>query len=396
MLDPIHGQINLDQLTLELIDTQRMQRLRRIKQLGLSYLVYPGANHTRFEHSLGVMHLAEKVVSNIESLDPNQKKEIKVAALLHDVGHGPLSHLTEEIVEEYTTKKHEDIKDILKEDEISKILEKYSLSLENIADHIKGKTSIGQILSSEVDVDRMDYLVRDAHYTGVNYGNIDFDGLINHLQFQGEKLVLGVGGLKAAESLLISRFWMNISVYSHHITRIAETMGKSAIECMIERNELDPLELRNMDDVDLIASMRKSTSYARELVKRLDERKLYKRALYLGFDITGEKVLKFRNKIKGVETKIAEIAGVDPLHVLMHIPDMPKISEMKALIKTDQGTYHLNEISHFVSILEKAHKDNWRMGIFCPVEDCKAVEKASREFFGIKNTRQYKLTELYK
>ena len=188
--DPIHGYIELDELTLSLIDTPPMQRLRRIRQLGLSNLVYPGANHSRFEHSLGVMHLATMLTRQIDSVSQQEKDELRVAALLHDIGHGPLSHVSESFIIQYTRQKHEDILHLLRKGEIAEILEKHDLSPTSIQKHIKGETDLGKILSSEIDVDRMDYLVRDSYYTGVAFGLVDHVRLIHEMHFYEDKLVV--------------------------------------------------------------------------------------------------------------------------------------------------------------------------------------------------------------
>jgi len=134
--DPIHDYIELDDLALALIETPQVQRLRRIRQLGFSNLVYPGANHTRFEHSLGVYHLAKHLVKQV---DEHQRNELLAAALLHDIAHGPFSHATEELISRYTRKSHEDMEDFLKKGEISDILKEYSLSPSSIAGHIRGE-----------------------------------------------------------------------------------------------------------------------------------------------------------------------------------------------------------------------------------------------------------------
>jgi HD superfamily phosphohydrolase len=166
--DPIHGYIELCEVALALIETPRMQRLRRIKQLGLTNFVYPGANHTRFEHSLGTYHLANSLMGGMgdEAGTDDEQTELRVSALLHDIGHGPLSHVTEKIIKLHTGKSHEDILPILRSD-FAEIFEKYSINISRVAKHIKGETGYGAALNSEIDVDRMDYLVRDAHYTGV-------------------------------------------------------------------------------------------------------------------------------------------------------------------------------------------------------------------------------------
>ncbi len=395
VLDPVHGYIELDDLVQDLLSTPQVQRLRRVKQLGFSNLVYPGANHTRFEHSLGAMHLASMLTRNLDSIEEEKKTEIKAAALLHDVGHGPFSHVTENVIYKYTRHRHDDVKEILGKGEIRDILGNHGISPRNLVKHIKGETSLGQVLSSEIDVDRMDYLVRDAHYTGVAFGVVDYNRLINQMSFYEDRLVVNYGGLKAAESLLVSRFWMNTSVYYHHVTRISEAMCSRAVEYMIENSELDPLRLRQMDDTDLIASMRNATGYAGELSRLLDARKLYKRALYVGLAEVGKYVLRHRDRIRRAENEIAELAGVDPEYVLVDIPKTPEMLEMRAMIKTDHKMIPLNEVSHFVSILQEADMDNWRMGVYSPKEHCKAVEKAARDYFDVKkSTKQFKLSDL--
>ncbi|WP_292387736.1 HD domain-containing protein [Methanosarcina sp. UBA5] len=395
VLDSVHGYIELDDLAQDLLSTPQMQRLRRVKQLGFSNLVYPGANHSRFEHSLGTMHLASTLSRSLDSIEEDRKTEIKAAALLHDVGHGPFSHVTENVIDKYTRCRHDDVKEILGKGEIIEVLSKYGLSPGNLVKHIKGETSLGQILSSEIDVDRMDYLVRDAHYTGVAFGVVDYNRLIKKMNFYEDRLVVDYGGLKAAESLLVSRFWMNTSVYYHHVTRISEAMCSRAVEYMIENNELDPFRLRYMDDIDLVASMRKAAGYAGELSRLLDARKLYKRALYVGLADVGKAVLRHRDRIRRVEKEIAEQAGVDPEYVLVDIPKTPEMLEMQAMIKTDHKMIPLNEASHFVSILQEAHMDNWRMGVYSPKEHCEVVGKAARDYFDVKKPiKQFKLSDL--
>lgn len=395
VLDPVHGYIELDDLAQDLLSTSQMQRLRRIRQLGFSNLVYPGANHSRFEHSLGTMHLTSTLTRGLDLIEEEKKTEIKAAALLHDIGHGPFSHVTENVIDKYTRRRHDDVKEILEKGEIREVLNKYGISPGNLVKHIKGETSLGQILSSEIDVDRMDYLVRDAHYTGVAFGVVDYNRLIKKMNFHEDRLVIDYGGLKAAESLLVSRFWMNTSVYYHHVTRISEAMCSRAVEYMIENNELDPFRLRHMDDIDLIASMRNATGYAGELSRLLDARKLYKRALYVGLADVGKAVLRHRDRIRRVELEIAELAGVSPEYVLVDIPKTPEMLEMQAMIKTDHKMIPLNEASHFVSILKEADMDNWRMGVYSPKNHCEAVGKAARDYFDVKKPlKQFKLSDL--
>ncbi|MFA4956093.1 MAG: HD domain-containing protein [Candidatus Methanoperedens sp.] len=389
--DPIHDYIELDELALALIETPQVQRLRRIRQLGFSNLVYPGANHTRFEHSLGVYHLAKHLVKQV---DEQQRNELLAAALLHDIGHGPFSHATEDLISHYTRKSHEDIEEFLRKGEISDILNDYSLSPSAIAAHIRGETDPGQIIHSEIDVDRMDYLVRDAHYTGVAFGLIDHVRLIHELKFNENRLVLNIGGLQAAESLLVSRFLMHPTVYFHHVSRIAESMCENAAQYMIEGG-LEPKILRRMDDNTFMMEMKKAGGYASEIAERLDNRRLFKRALYTGFDSINIDVIKLRKSKKRVENEIAERAGIDPGNVLVDIPEKPDIAEMKAQVMVNGKMISLDKASNLVASLEKAQLDNWRLGVFTPEESREKVGIIAREFFEVKkDIRQFKLTEI--
>jgi len=389
--DPIHDYIELDDLALALIETPQVQRLRRIRQLGFSNLVYPGANHTRFEHSLGVYHLAKHLVKQV---DEQQRNELLAAALLHDIGHGPFSHATEELILRYTRKSHEDIEEFLRKGEISDILKDYSLSSSSIAAHIGGETDPGQIIHSEIDVDRMDYLVRDAHYTGVAFGLIDHVRLIHELKFNENRLVLNIGGLQAAESLLVSRFLMHPTVYFHHVSRIAESMCENAAQYMIDGG-LDPKLFRRMDDSTFMMEMKKTGGYASEIAERLENRRLFKRALYTGFDSVNTDVIKLRKNKKRVENEIAETVGIDPGFVLVDIPEKPDITEMKAQVMVNGRMVSLEKASNLVASLEKAQLDNWRLGVFTPAGFREKVGIVAREFFEVKkDTRQFKLTEI--
>lgn len=391
--DPIHGYIELDELALCLLDTPQMQRLRRIRQLGMSHLVYPGANHTRFEHSLGTYHLTCRLLEHIEYHNP---MEIKAAAILHDVGHGPFSHVTEGILRQYTRHGHDEVNHILKNPEIAAILDNFSLKPSVIASHIKGETGIGCVLNSEIDMDRMDYLVRDAHYTGVTYGVIDLVRLIHSLKFHEGDFVIESGGLQAAESLLVSRFLMHPTVYYHHASRIAETMMQRACQHAITDGSISPVALQSMDDTQLESTLQNSTGYAAEMVQRLRNRKLFKRSLYAGPDsVNLDTIQRLSSNPERLEQELAEAAGVPEGFVLVDIPPLQEMQEMKAVILFNGRMVRLDEASPIVRNLEQAHRDNWRMGVYTLPQYKAQVSAAARDFFEVKkDTRQVNLTEM--
>ncbi|MEK7486593.1 MAG: HD domain-containing protein, partial [Planctomycetota bacterium] len=253
--DPIHGLIRFsstpkDQLLWALINTREFQRLRRIKQLGLSDLVYPGATHSRFAHSVGTLECARQILNalvfthQIKKLDPQQELATLCAALLHDIGHGPFSHTFETIEDEQTIQKsHEYWTSTIIENpttEVHRCLEQYRKGLSKevieliLAD--PGTDIYSCIISSQFDADRLDYLVRDRYMSGIDFGHFDVHWLLDSLtvkdiivETQGDiltkkGLVLSEKGYRAAEVYLMARFLLYTSVYLHKTTRSAEKM----------------------------------------------------------------------------------------------------------------------------------------------------------------------------
>lgn len=246
--DPVHNIIpfndtSCDRLLLDLINTKEFQRLRRIKQLGMSHFVFPGADHSRFAHSIGVMQTARRFLDRIEDVCSNcpnddQRTVVLVAALLHDVGHGPFSHAFEKI----TGDKHEQrTLDIIRDSstEIGERLATHNSELperltvffdedmeEDQRDDADIPAYLTQIVTSQLDADRFDYLLRDSHSTGTDYGRFDMSWLLQHLHVDDDKgrFYLSHKALYAAESYVFARYHMYRSVYFHKTTRAAEVM----------------------------------------------------------------------------------------------------------------------------------------------------------------------------
>mgnify|MGYP002761195355 FL=1 len=187
--DSVHDHIAIEGIAADLLDTPAVQRLRRLRQLGTVGLVYPSANHTRFEHSLGVYHLARAALDRL-GIAGRRRKRLEAAAILHDVGHTPFSHNIESVVARRTGRMHDEVDDLLGEGEIARILALHDVDPAAVTDLIAGDGEFGSLISGELDVDRMDYLVRDAHHTGVPYGTIDAERLLRELTFVDGELVL--------------------------------------------------------------------------------------------------------------------------------------------------------------------------------------------------------------
>ncbi|TRO47965.1 HD domain-containing protein, partial [Candidatus Bathyarchaeota archaeon] len=184
--DPIHGYIRITESEKKIIDSRPFQRLRRIKQLALSFLVYPAANHTRFEHSLGTMHLAGILGENLPvDFTDSSIAELRLASLLHDVGHGPLSHLFEPLLSKYVNKNHEEMTTwLIENSELNDKICEVGFEPKRISKLATGrlmdknKPYIDHIIRSSVDVDKMDFIIRDSYHTGAGYGYIDIFRLI--------------------------------------------------------------------------------------------------------------------------------------------------------------------------------------------------------------------------
>jgi HD superfamily phosphohydrolase len=224
--DPVYGFISIPtELVYDLIDHSYFQRLRYIKQLGMTHLVYPGALHTRFHHALGAMHLMSLAIETLcnkgVEITPEEKEGLTIAILLHDIGHGPFSHALEHtIVEEIS---HEDISILL----MNKLNEEFDGKLSLAISIFKGdyhKKFLHQLVSSQLDMDRMDYLNRDSYFTGVSEGVISSDRIIKMLNVKDDSVTVEEKGIYSIEKFLIARRLMYWQVYLHKTVIAAEQL----------------------------------------------------------------------------------------------------------------------------------------------------------------------------
>ncbi len=375
--DPIYGDIALNDCEINIIDTPEFQRLRNIKQTGLTCMAYPSANHTRFEHSIGTLHVAGEISKN---LDNNIDVElIRIAALLHDMGHPPFSH-TLEICgynHEYFTRK-----------KIKKMnFETYSSS--EILDVLLSKGFEGALLSGDVDADRMDYLLRDSYHTGVAYGLIDYSRLIRCMVLSEDskpKLAILKKGLIAVESLLVARYQMYPTVYMHPTSRISEAMLKNATIYGLKEKLFKLNDLSTMDDIDLISILRNSDGEANRLINMLDKRHLFKNILTFRYDdLTPEErwlLINLNEKeIKNLEYILSEKLGTT---VFLDIADPPKVNEHNIIILSNDKKYRLDEISPLAKSLKLAYMQSWDVRLYIPPEKFNELKNLNND--GINNT----------
>ncbi len=391
--DPVHGYVEVEEFALALLDSPPLQRLRYIRQLGFSYLVYPGANHTRFEHSLGTMFLAD-VAARRFGLSDTDRTLVVAAGLLHDIGHGPLSHASEPLMEQFLHITHDDIGPIVSQG-IGALLEEHGIDPIELCLLVKGNHRLSGIIHGDLDVDRMDYLLRDAYYTGAPYGTVDAQRLIRHLiQTPDGGTVLDENGVNAAESLLISRTLMRPSVYFHHVSRIGESMFQLAVlEHTGGGNEEMIRNLMAMDDPGSMHDLRNSDSpVARELAERLYGRRLYKRALFASIDQVSTPSFHGGVPIRACRDyaeRIADIAGLQPHEVLVDIPAVPRELSLGVRVKNQHAVVSFEEFSPRIRTLNANRREQWRLGVYTLPEHRDVVAEAGCAVLHVrKPTRQ--------
>ena len=363
--DPLHGTIQLSDLEGRLLDSQPMQRLRGIRQLAMAYLVYPGANHTRFEHSIGTLFLADKICREL-SLPKEKTGKVRAAALLHDVGHTAFSHEAEAVLM-HKLGTHEQIgKRMVMQGELGDILSGpfSKKEIANLCDH-----PLGEIITSDIGADRMDYLLRDSHYTGVAYGVIDAERICSSLEMKHGGLLLCERGLSAAENLLVARFTMFSTVYLHKTVRIASRMLQQAITLAISDGTLQPCFAIGMSDAKMLEALGSSPA-AGEYASRLKGRRLYKKA----YGIPLARLAGHQAEIEG------ELSEKCDCSVLL---DIPRLSA-ETSIKMEKGgkISPLSRQSELVSSLQRMQKSRLEALVICGERHVKKVSEAAKRLLG--------------
>ena len=375
--DSVYGDISLDKFEERIMDMPQFQRLRRIKQLGLISLIYPGATHTRFEHCVGTMNLGSKLATELD-LTNDDIELIRASALLHDIGHGPFSHVSEGVL----SFPHEELtKYVVTKTSMRDLLEE-KFDVNTIVDIVNGKGYLGPIVSGELDVDRMDYLLRDSHNTGVAYGVIDYERIISNLELD-DGLILDMKGVQAAEGALVSRYFMYPSVYQHHTTRIVNSMFRRALTKVINDGIINENDIYKYDDADIISIFRNcENKYANDIMSRLDTRQLLKRVKTIRLDNFKfpEKMYKIEKKaLRKAEEEISQDYDIDKDYVFINIAEYPRFDEMKTQVNVDGKLYPLTEISNIISALSKARFNIPDISVYVPKEETSKFNKFKLE-----------------
>ncbi len=423
--DSVHGSVRLDGIFLDILERPEMQRLHGVHQLGLAHLVFPGANHTRLEHSLGTYHIAGLMANSLE-LQKEERDQLLAAALLHDVGHPPFSHTLEEVILARTGMDHVDLSkkiilgmvQLLDERDrkvvgdlspIADLLEKASIDPGRVCDliattrhldditqetlpvesgqaHFGGKSYLRQMISGPVDADQMDYLLRDAYYTGVAHGTIDLDRLMQTIALYHGDLMVTKGGVVAVEGLLVARALMYTSVYFHKTVRIAEMMLCKAVE-LAPKRVLDDIQIDT--DCTLTDKLLSAGGASAKIMTMLRYRHLYKKAIMIPVaGLSDEQIqqlvgLSDYGKRKAKEQEIAEKAGISQAEVILDIPEKALLISEPRIGKTDVGILDgdrvkpLSRYSPLAKALQSRGVHDWAVMVSTPAEHRQTVEKAA-------------------
>ena len=347
--DPLWDNIRLEPETLAVVDTPAVQRLRYVRQLGHAFLVYPGATHSRFEHALGAYHLARRALSQLEAagdlrLDPADRVRLKLAALLHDIGHYPFSHS----LEEAGLPHHEELAARhLADGELAQRVVELGIPAERLLPLIqcRAREPLAGLVSGSLDVDKLDYLSRDAWMCGVPYGVIDVDRLLTSLTLAPDTggratLALTEKGLAPLESLLFAKYQMYRTVYWHHAVRSATAMFKRLVRQAIAGGRLRAEEIALATDDALIHELLQADVAG--LARRLRERRLAKRALDLPATelpaTTPSWPATDPDLVERVEDRLAAELGVQPGGLYLDFPAKDGMLDVDVPLVKRNGT----------------------------------------------------------
>jgi HD superfamily phosphohydrolase len=354
--DPLWNNIRLEPEALAVIDTPAFQRLRYVRQLGHAFLVYPGATHTRFEHALGTYHLAGRVT---------QDRDIRLAALLHDIGHYPFSHA----LEEAGLPRHETLATRhLRSGPLATVLEGLGVSVERVLQLIQGRSPspLSGVVAGSLDVDKLDYLSRDATMCGVPYGVIDVDRLLTSLTIGPQGIALHAKGLAALESLLFAKYQMYRNVYWHHAVRSATAMFKRLVRRAIAARRVSPDEIALATDDGLSHELQLGDATGGGLARALRDRRLAKRALDIPATELPAETADWPSRdpdlLERVEARLARELGLGADHLFLDFPSKPDMLEVTVPVVGRPGS--ASEYLGLPRVASELHRSAQRLRVF--------------------------------
>ncbi len=404
--DPVHGYIRINKIERAIIDTYPVQRLRRIRQLAGSEFVYPAANHTRFEHVLGAMYLAGVLGEALPvELTTRQKQELRLAALLHDIGHGPFSHVFEPLMIRHLGKTHEDLVPwLVAETEISSRLEKAGFNPKRIGQLAIGRLGdkrrpfLDQVISSSVDVDKMDFLVRDSFHTGAGYGSIDVNRLLYTMDVLDGNLAVDGTAVATLESFLLARLESFRTVYFHRTSRAVQIMIVKALEAAKDELGLlafdEPMDYLKLDDYNVWSNL-KDCKKSMRIIHDLETRRLlkcaYERTVFAREEVVSN-VISNEKVRDEMEEEIARKAQVSEEDVFIDVPSLSSVPyhhaaeiqpmDIPVFRRTATGKKQLVQLSDISRVVGVLRTFMNLVRVYTWEEHRSKVEVASRQILG--------------
>jgi HD superfamily phosphohydrolase len=404
--DPIHGYIRLSETERTVVDTRPVQRLRRLRQLAGSEFVYPAANHSRFEHVLGAMHLAGELSEALPTdLDTHTQQQLRLAALVHDIGHGPFSHVFEPLMVRHLNKTHEDLVPwLVNETEIADKLDKAGFSPQKIGLLAVGRLRdkkrpyLDQIISSSVDVDKMDFIVRDSFHTGAGYGSVDVHRLLYTMDVIDGNLAVDGRAVPTLESLLLARLESFRTIYFHRASRAVQIMIVQALEAAKDELGLlsfdKPEDYLQLDDYKVWTDL-KACKRSRRIMQDLESRRLlkcaYEKTVYAPEELVSNVITKDSVR-RDIEQELARKAKIKVEDVTIDVPTLPSVpyhnaveiqpldipvfkrapSGKKEIIQLSEVSKIIGVLRTFMNLVRVYTKEQYRS----------RVESASRQILG--------------
>lgn len=397
--DPLWDNIRLEPAAVAALDTPTVQRLRHVRQLGHAFLVYPGATHSRFEHALGAYHLTRRALASLndrgdlDGIDESERLAVRLAALLHDIGHYPFSHALEEAGFTH----HEVLGTArLRSGELGSVLRDLGgeALIDAVGAIIQGTSTspLAGLISGSIDLDKIDYLSRDARMCGVPYGQVDVDRLLASISLLddgkgGREVGVQEKGTSALESLLFAKYQMYRNVYWHHAVRSATCMFKRAVRATVASGAIDVGMVAEATDGTLTTMLLEHDPTG--LARSVHERRLFKRALDLPAtavpDEMPEWIWNDPERLEVTEFALAESLGLERGGVLIDYPeranmlqvDLPLLTRSGAVERlTDEGRTGQLGLPH---VADELYRTARRLRIF--TSEPRKLEQIPRELF---------------
>jgi HD superfamily phosphohydrolase len=374
--DPIHDYIKISEEERKIIDTMPVQRLRRIKQLGLSSLVYPSATHTRFSHSLGVMNLAGMFADSLNFNDQTYRT-LRIAGLVHDVGHGPFSHTSDRVARKYNYTHEERSCEIL-ENDLSEVIPD-DIDIQDLKDYILSDADVN-IIAGDIDADRIDYLNRDTINTGLNYGIIDYQTIVEFAMIRDGDLVFDRKAIDSISEMLSARMYMHNAIVNHHAARLAGTILERALEAYVELNGLT--EMMKKNDYTMHSELKNSEdTRISNLYSKIVKRDLPKISYTIRGNNVDNTVIQKLSEIDSLEyeRRISETLGITKEDVIIVTPRLPEASPLDVNIWSDGQIVNLEEISQIPKNLPDERLQQSRFHVYTTEGNVKEVQEVSSE-----------------